>query len=190
MPSCLPLTVSMEGSRSPDRTDGMCVWTPQPMKFADTDGTCLVELRSTGQQTIVPPSVHHSGEPLLWECASEPAAVDGSAMERAVAQVAAASLLARHWPARGSRHEAALALHGLLLRSGWTEGEAEHFVGAVAAAARDEEWHARAADARTTAKRLAEERTATGSPRLAEIFGKGIVDRVSTRLGFRQKHAT
>lgn len=36
--------------------------TPEPKKFSDVDGTSIVELRSTGQQTVVPPSYHPSGE--------------------------------------------------------------------------------------------------------------------------------
>jgi putative DNA primase/helicase len=97
-------------------------------------------------------------------------------------------LLARHWPAHGSRHEAALALHGLLLRFGWTEEGAEHFVEAVAVAAGDEEWRARAANARTTAKRRTEDRSTTGRPRLEAIFGKQVVGRISLWLGLTQKN--
>ena len=40
---------------------------PKPEKFSDIDGSCLVEIRSTGQQTVVPPSIHPSGERLHRE---------------------------------------------------------------------------------------------------------------------------
>jgi putative DNA primase/helicase len=167
----------------------VCSPSPHPEKFADTDGTCLAELRSTGQQTVVPPSVHPSAERLCWERDGNPATVDGADLLRAVARVAAASLLARHWPSRGSRHEAALALHGLLLRAGWAEQEAERFVGAVALAACDEEWASRATDARTTARRIAEKGTATGRPRLAEMIGNEVVNLASAWLGLGRREA-
>jgi P4 family phage/plasmid primase-like protien len=147
-----------------------------PEKFADLDGTCIVELRSTGQQTIVPPSIHPTGEPIYWEREDDPATVDGELLRHAVARVAAASIFARHWPKLGRRHEAALAMHGLLLRANWTGEETSRFVGAVALAAGDEEWRSRTAHAGTTAIRLAENGTLTGRTRLSEIVGREVVD--------------
>jgi hypothetical protein len=59
----LPKTSLVHGRRSKPRSHR---WykldaAPKPKKFQDTDGTCLVELRSTGQQTVVPPSTHPTG---------------------------------------------------------------------------------------------------------------------------------
>ncbi len=160
---------------------------PDPEKFSDRDGTCLVEIRSSGQQTIVPPSIHPTGEKLRWEREGDPAFVDPIFLRRSVARVAAAALLARHWPDQGRRHEAALALSGLLLRATWTQEEAEHFVRAVALASGDDEWTARDADSRTTAQRLAEKGTATGRPRLIEIVGAEVVERASRWLELVRK---
>lgn len=42
-------------------------------RFADPDGAVVVEIRSTGAQTVVPPSMHPAGEPYEWECLDEPA---------------------------------------------------------------------------------------------------------------------
>jgi hypothetical protein len=36
-------------------------------KWTDDDGTVLLELRSTGCQTLIEPSVHPSGQPYLWD---------------------------------------------------------------------------------------------------------------------------
>jgi AAA domain/Bifunctional DNA primase/polymerase, N-terminal len=44
----------------------------------------LVELRSTGVQTVFPGSVHESGEPIEWAEDGEPAAVDHAALRVAV----------------------------------------------------------------------------------------------------------
>lgn len=188
----LPLTERIHGRKGKPRSHRWYVTTQsaEPRKFTGLDGTCLVELRSTGQQTVVPPSLHPSGEALRWEREGDPALVDTADLRYAVAGVAAGALFARHWPSMGQRHEAALALHGLLLRVGWSEEEVQHFVRAVALAAGDEEWVSRGADAHTTAQRLADKRMATGRPRLAEIVGREVVDRAWAWLELgRQKGA-
>jgi hypothetical protein len=49
----------------------------------------LVELRSTGMQTVFPPSTHESGEPITWETeGAEPALVDPEALLAAVERLA------------------------------------------------------------------------------------------------------
>ena len=58
----------------------------------------IVELRTNGQ-TLVPPSINlRTGELVEWDCDGEPTSIDGDELARAVAQVAAAALLGRHWP--------------------------------------------------------------------------------------------
>lgn len=184
----LPPTRRIHGRASKPRSHRwyICNQIPRPEKFSDIGGTCLVEVRSTGQQTVVPPSTHPSGEPLRWEHEGDPAIVDHIQLRSGVARVAAAALLARNWPSRGRRHEAALALHGVLLRAGWPEPETERFVHAVALAAQDEEWASRGANARTTAERLAQKGRTTGRPRLAEIVGEDVVNRISAWLELTQ----
>ena len=49
----------------------------------------LVELRSTGLQTVFPPSTHESGEPITWETeGAEPALVDPQVLMAAVERLA------------------------------------------------------------------------------------------------------
>jgi hypothetical protein len=100
-----------------------------------------------------------------------------------VARLAAAALIARHWPAKGSRSYAALALAGTLLRAGWGDIEAGEFVAGVAQAANDEEWAQRKLVARTTRKRIDKEQAATGRPRLSELLGAEVVDLACEWLG-------
>lgn len=46
-------------------------------KFSSKSSGMIVEVRSTGTQTVFPPSVHESGEPIAWEDESQaPAEVD------------------------------------------------------------------------------------------------------------------
>jgi putative DNA primase/helicase len=131
--------------------------------------TKLVELRGTGQQTIVPPSVHPSGEPLTWERAGAPARVDADDLEQAVGRVAAVALIARVWPPRGTRHDFALALGGFLLRGGLDEELTVRVVGAAALIA-GADVSGRVRDIRDTARRVATGRAVTGGPRLEELL--------------------
>lgn len=137
----------------------------------------LVEIRSTGAQTLFPGSVHPSGEAIAWDSNSDPERVDAEGLERAVALLASANLLARYWP-RGSRNDAANALAGGLLRAGWSEEQIERFIKAVCLAAQDEETPARLRNVVGTAAKLEEGSHVTGWPTLAGIVDKRIVDRV------------
>jgi hypothetical protein len=155
--------------------------------FKDYDGTMLVELRGTGSQTVVPPSVHEgTGEPIVWAKFGEPAHVRLEDLLQGVRKVAAATIIARHWPAPGSRDEAAMALTGALTRAGWKAERIGNFVKAVAAAAGDEEIKMRASKADATARKLDEGKHVTGWPRLTELLGadgEAVVERVRNWLG-------
>jgi hypothetical protein len=140
-------------------------------KFADLDGTVLVELRSTGGQTVVPPSVHETGEVVEWHRFDQPSPVGLADLEAAVAAVAAAALLANHWPEKGLRQDAYLALAGGLLRAGWDRGRVETFLDALAHAAGDEEIHKRVECVAGTEEKLRDGQPTTGWPRLTELIG-------------------
>jgi putative DNA primase/helicase len=160
----------------------VCDPPPKYHRFSDLDGTCLVELRSDGHQTIVPPSIHPNGEELCWERHGEPAPVDSRNLTRAVLLVASGSLLARHWPVQGSRHYLALALHGWLLRSGWSVGETSKLVSAAARIAGDEEWKLRGEDADSTFQKLKSNQKTTGLPSLSQILDTAVLGLLSDWL--------
>jgi hypothetical protein len=153
---------------------------PPTKQYKEINGKMLVELRSTGGQTVSPPSVHPSGEMIAWDSEGEPATVAAGDLQVAVAKVAAAALIARHWPAEGSRHEAARALAGLLLRAEWTEEAVITFIEAIITAARDPECRDRIASVRSTVKARAAEKRTTGGPTLASLLSDGekVVERV------------
>ncbi len=157
-----------------------------PEKFSDPNGACLVEIRSTGQQTVVPPSTHPSGEILRWEREGKASEVEASELRRGVSHLAAATLLARSWPSKGGRHEAALAIAGWLIRAAWSVDDTRNFIWFVAKAAGDEEWSARGRDVESTAKRLAANGAATGASRLIELMGSDAVSRAGQWLDLRQ----
>ena len=105
----------------------------QTEKFKDLDGTMLLELRSTGCQTIVAPSVHPTGEKYVWHAESglEMAHVEVSGLRDRLRELATATLIARHLPSSrdkstnsgGGRHDYAMALAGFLLRPGRLDEE-------------------------------------------------------------------
>jgi hypothetical protein len=181
----LPATKSVFGRRSKPRSHRLYVCDPLPAtaQFRDIDGAMLLEVRSTGTQTLFPPSTHPSGEPITWEEDGDPASVSGDDLTALVRKIAAASILARHWPNKGGRHDAALAMAGGLLRLGWDEEEVVACVEAVADAAGDEETRDRAAAASYTSQRLAEGHSATGWKRLGQFVGAEVVNRVLSWLG-------
>jgi len=99
------------------------------------DHATLIELRglpsdgSIGLQTVVPPSIHETGEPVRFEQGFDatPANIDAGVLVLAVRKLAAAALLSRHWPTKGSRHDGFLALAGVLARGEWSIDHAKVF---------------------------------------------------------------
>lgn len=157
--------------------------------FKDIDGTMLVELRSDGGQTVVPPSVHASGDVLRWERNGAPMAIANEDLRRSVRAVAITALFARHWP-KGSRHFAAGHMAGFLLRCGFDAQWVVQMVKTAAMVAGDEEVEDRVKIAKDTCKNHADGKT-TGAPKIKEVFGNGeaIVARVYDWTGHENGEA-
>lgn len=157
----------------------------------------LVELRSTGGQTVVPPSVHTSGEDVVWHDFGDPAEVAADDILKAVTEVAVVALLARHWPGRGARQDAHLALAGGLARVGWPAGRAEALIRVLAVATGDDQVEERVRTVGRSGDKVAAGEDCTGWPKLAELLGargpeivaavRGWLDRVAPRVTFGGK---
>jgi P4 family phage/plasmid primase-like protien len=157
------------------------------------DHNMLVELRglssdgSIGLQTVVPPSIHETGEAVRFEAGFEgtPANIDEEALIVAVRRVAAVAVLVRHWPTKGSRHHAFLALAGVLVRAGWSVEDAKAFHRALYRCL----WPANPelATADTEVQSTFEKHSAggeiTGIPTLVGVIDKKVVDTVLRWLG-------
>ena len=151
------------------------------------DQMTLLEVRiggDKGAQTIFPGSVHVSGEPILWDEAGKPADVDGDHLLSRVKHVAAACLIARAWPPRGGRHDAARMVGGLLARAGWTEQRIKLAAEAIARAAVDEEWKDRVKAAEDAAHEYHAGGRAYGLPKLIEINGEKAAKRIADWLDY------
>jgi hypothetical protein len=138
----------------------------------------ILELLSTGTQTIMPGSTHPSGEVYTWDADGAPTEITADRLAHLTAVVAAGALIARHWPTEGSRQDAALALAGGLLRGGWDAHRTRRFIHDVAEAAGDDEAAKRADAVKFTEKRLNTNKQSTGWPRLTKYIDQRVVDTV------------
>jgi len=164
-------------------------------RWKETDGQMLVELRSTGCQTLVEPSVHPSGERYVWHRDGETRIeeITPGALLRACRELATATLLTRHLPPVGGRHDHALAVAGFLLRPGRLDEES---VLRIVLAA----WHAAGADSREavrdlegivrdTARNIRAGREVVGGPTLAET-APGVPDLMARWWGWERGAST
>lgn len=160
-------------------------------RFKDTDAKTLLELRTTGGQTLVPPSIHdETGEEYTWEAKGEATAIDGRVLQHQVRKLASCTLLARHWN-EGSRHDLALSVAGALLRHGWGEDETVSFIVAAATAAGDSKQvpeHRQAVI--DTADELRRNQAATGIPTLIDILGERVARKLLDWLDIRVTQPT
>lgn len=160
------------------------------------DQSTLVELRglssdgSIGLQTVVPPSIHETGEQVRFEKGFEgtPANIDADVLISAVHRVAAAALLARHWPTQGSRHHAFLALAGAFARAGWSIEDAKAFHRVIYRCLWPTNPDVAAADSevQSTFEKHSAGGEVTGVPTLVELLDKKVVDGAFRWLGFER----
>lgn len=187
-PYFLPTTGAIFGRRTRPRSHWLYV-TPISHKVTFTDQVTskrLVEILTNGQQSIFPGSTHKdTGELVEWYKEEEPARISETYLRQAVACLAAATLLALHWPQEGSRQDAALALAGGLLRARWSEDKVQHFIEAVCSVAQDEETRSRVRTVIDTAAKLKQGAQVTGWPSLARIVDNRIVERVCEWLSIK-----
>jgi hypothetical protein len=156
---------------------------PATRRHKMPDGSVSVELRASGHQTVIPPSVHYTGEEYRWEGESwggkkGPAPINGRVLEVQVALLGLGAVLLDNWPRRGGRHDAYLALAGGLLRHGdavhpYWERNLPVLIRSLALATHDDDGpDAREKESiRTTVERLRSGEKVVGFPRLAEVIG-------------------
>ena len=164
---------------------------PATRKYQMPDKSVIVELRSVGAQTVIPPSIWHpkpgdpgSPEPYTWELEpwggpKGPAVEEGRKLSVQVALLAMCCVLLDNWPKTGGRHDAYLALAGGLLRFGkdrvhpYWERNLPLVIENLADVTHDKDGPTtRVIEVmKTTIKRLLEGRPAAGFGKLADIIG-------------------
>lgn len=152
-------------------------------QFKDVIGTdgqtsMLVEVRSTGGYTALPPSLHPSGEQLAWVIERDPLRMQPEDLHATVRSVAIAALLARHWPGPGARHSAVGHLAGFLSHAGIDSPTVIEIIRAAATIAGDADVHDRVNFATNTVAKFRAGEQVTGGPKLIEAFGEQVVARM------------
>lgn len=155
---------------------------PGSRPYKMPDGSMCVELRASGH-TVIPPSIHPSGESYVWEGEAwggedGPSVVDGKKLAVQVALLGLAATLLEKWPKKGGRHEAYLHLAGGLLRYGsgvhpFWEKNLPVLIEVLADVTHDEDGAQKRVSEvmATTMTRIKEGGQATGFPSLADIIG-------------------
>ena len=138
-------------------------------------GPMLVELRSTGGYTAVPPSMNPSGETLTWEIQGSPMPIEPDVLKECVRDIAIVSLLARHWHNYG--HAAIGPLAGFLCQGGLVPDHIVFMVELIAkiAGAPSDTVKDAVNYAQTTVGKFKSGDKVTGGPTLEEHLGENIV---------------
>lgn len=94
----------------------------------------VLELRADdGHQTVLPGSVHESGELIEWSAVPfpDPAVVETDILIEATKRLSVACLIARYLWSPGNRNANLLPLSGLFYHIGWSEAEAVAMISTV-----------------------------------------------------------
>jgi Bifunctional DNA primase/polymerase, N-terminal len=163
------------------------------VKLSDESNAVIVELRlgggGKGAQSIWPGSIHaDTGETYEWDRDGERSRRSCAELKAAVLRIAVGTILVRHWPMLGGRHDTALVVGGFLARAGWSADDIEHFVTAICTV------HGEATDpaahggtARDAAEQHAEGGNVFGLPRMIEIFGESVMGKIAKLVGYRRE---
>jgi len=160
-------------------------------KFDDLEGKGLVEIRGVvkdgtlGHQTMIPPSIHPSGEDVVLKMDGDIGHADD--IERRVTVYAISCLFFQHLGDRGLLHDVRLAMAGFLLKCGLSEDECitigEAVAGATGNTVADVE-----VTVRSTSARLKQGEPVAGKTALAKAIGekgKAFIGRIKEWLGVR-----
>ena len=144
-------------------------------------GATLVELRSTGSQTMIPPSIHPKGQKLKFTFLDDTATLlDFDDLQVQVRKIAALSLIARHWR-EGIRHSLALGVAGLLLKTDHSEAEVKEIISLICEITGDDELEDRLKAVETTFDQPLE--NVAGFTQVETLLGSKITKRVNEWLG-------
>ena len=159
------------------------------------DQECIIEYRCAnksgerGQQTVFPPSLRYddqSGETeeIRWEEDSTPGpiTVEAIKLHQTFRMIAATSLLAKHFPIKGERHNTIVALAGMFTRNEMPEEKAVQIVtlAYLHSEGFNEDFDRAVSDVKEVYTEYASNPEAHlfGYPKLTEIMPKVVVDKV------------
>jgi archaellum biogenesis ATPase FlaH len=149
------------------------------------EGGMVLELRSTGCQTVAPGSVHPSGDLVEFENDLPLLEIDADKLERYCSYWAAASVLLRHW-VDGIKDEMAAAVAGMLLRGGWKPDRVDAYIERISRAANDKDTPSKLKAERLQRQLDAKQGHVPGWSRLKELIGERPAAKVGEWLGLKQ----
>ncbi|MDX1922592.1 MAG: bifunctional DNA primase/polymerase [Alphaproteobacteria bacterium] len=132
----------------------------------------VLEVRSSGAQTMVPPSIHPSGESLTWVglLPNDIPRVSWAEIVDAASITAFLGVALKMYPRQaGDRNSICLALAGTLLRTGMHYVEVNNLILYLTEKAGDEDSSTRA-NAESTFRKLEAGEEVTGLPKLCELL--------------------
>lgn len=101
--------------------------------------TVIAEIRASGAQSVLPPSIHPEGDRYEINHDVDIKTLTVRNLENLVNQVSAAAIFARYYPNGGGRHDYIHAMAGALLWEGWDEDKVRKFSRAVLDAVAEKE---------------------------------------------------
>lgn len=182
----LPTTERIHGRPSKPQSHYWYYAVLKSEQFKDTDGSMLVEIRSTGGQTVIPPSIHPKGETLAWEIERTPSSPEAAHLRRMVALTAITALLSRHWPPNGpltNQHDTAGLVAGFLCTLKLAPVEIEYIVEEAARISGDDNVKDRVVFAANTVEKFVAGDKVRGAPELAKELGEEVVRRIRSWFG-------
>jgi P4 family phage/plasmid primase-like protien len=154
-------------------------------QYEDVNGEMIMELRSSGSQTVFP-GTEHSGEVVAWEDERDPVSTTAERLLKLAGMTAAGALAVRHWPKPGdkNRQNCALALSGLLVLAEIPYEHKERWLRTVLEIAGDEEVEMRLNTLKGTQRKHDNGATEiVRGPKLAEFIGDKVVRKLTKWLG-------
>jgi hypothetical protein len=150
-----------------------------------TSKECIVELRSTGSQSLLPGSTHPDGFGYEIDADRPIAKMSATKLLRLGGWIAGTALCARHYPSKGGRHDFVHAFTGTLLHSGASPKTAELLGGALldAVSAKESDRGNRERTIRNTIERH-KDGTTHGWRTLADYLPGDVVTRLKTWFSF------
>lgn len=148
-------------------------------RYLDVDGSCLMEIRGDGVQTIVEPSVHPDGTQVTWISYMPFYAMPSTGYSEVLQDlrmVAALSLLVKHWPTSGSRQHLVMAITGFLLHNEYQSGSVEKYVMSLLVAV-GENTPERISALESTQETFRKGGKVTGGPTMASILDQQVYDK-------------
>lgn len=187
----LPRTEAIFGRPSKQRAHRLYrVEEPELAKTAFLDPVTketIIEFRADGHQTVMPGSIHVSGELIMWSETKDPqvAHVRAEDLLHDVRKVAMATLIHNHLWVEGQRNEVSLCIAGMLFYYEWPEAEALNFIRTICEVTQDTETDGRLINVRRTFDRGRQNKKIQGATKLKskEICEPAVIDRILEWLG-------